>query len=178
LSDFFTLETNPGSLTLADTINSSDTISVMASEEWVLHGVLPGWLSLDKWTGTGNDILVFRTVQKNEEVQPRSAGFTVSSLSGLSAAFTVFQQGKTFGTGDIAGGSLKVYPVPSTGKIQIENNLPIKEITVFDINGKLISRQLPGNNSSSLDLSAVRKGVYYLLILCEERVFAKKIVLL
>jgi len=178
LSDFSMLETDPGNLTLADTINSTDTISVIACEDWVIHGVLPDWLSLDKWTGTGNDFLVFRTLQKNEDVQKRSAGFTISSVSGLSAGFTVFQEGKTSGTGAISNSSLSVYPVPSTGKLQVENNLPIKEITVFDTNGNLIYRQQPGNNSLSLNLSAERKGIYYLRVLCAERIYTKKIVLL
>lgn len=175
LSDFSLLDVSPGSLTLNETSNSTDTIFVISSSDWILHGTLPDWLWIDNWTGTGNGILVFQTLKANPDAQERSAGFYLNSGSNASVAFTVIQKAKSSGISDHDNPGLIIYPVPSTGLIHVENGIPIGEITVSDLKGKVIFRQEPGSAKGIIDLSGQGKGVYFIRVITSEGVSVKKV---
>jgi photosystem II stability/assembly factor-like uncharacterized protein len=175
LSDFSLLDVSPGSLTLNETSNSSDTIFVISSSDWILHGTLPDWLWVDNWTGTGNGILVFQTIKANPDAQERSAGFYLSSGNGASVAFTVIQKAKSSGIAYHDNPGLIIYPVPSSGLIHVENVILIDEITVSDLEGKVIFRQEPGSAKEIIDLSGQGKGVYFIRVITSEGVSVKKV---
>lgn len=175
LSDLSLLDVSPGSLVLNETSNSSDTIFVISSSDWIMHGTLPDWLWVDTWTGTGNGILVFQTIKANPDIQQRSAGFYLSSGSNASVAFTVIQKAKSSGVSYHGNPGLSIYPVPSSGLIHVENSIPIGEITVSDLEGKVIFRQEPGTAKEIIDLSGQGKGVYFISVITSEGVSVKKV---
>ena len=85
-------------------------------------------------------------------------------------AFTVIQMAKPSGIGDHENHGLIIYPVPSAGLINIENDIPIEEITVSDSEGKVIFRQKPGSVKVIIDLSEQGEGIYFIRIIIPEGV--------
>ncbi|MEI6884574.1 MAG: T9SS type A sorting domain-containing protein [Bacteroidota bacterium] len=175
LSDFSMLDVSPASLTLNEISGSSDTVFVISSADWIMHGILPDWLWVNKRSGTGNNTLVFETIKANAETQARSAGFYLSSENGKSVAFTVIQKGKSNGTGDYQNHHLKIYPIPTSGQIYIENDIPIAEITISNSEGKIIFSEKPGSLKEVIDLSDHVKGVCFIRIITPEGVSVKKL---
>jgi len=176
LSDFSLLDVSPGSLTLSASSNISDTVFVVSSSDWVMHGTLPDWLWADSWSGTGNGFLVFKTLEDNPEPQARSAGFWLSSGSGGSVAFTVIQKSKPSGIEDRHTRGPFIYPVPSSGVIHIENSSPILEITVSNSEGKVIFSQKPGSSEEIIDLSGHGKGICFIRIITSDGVSVRKLI--
>jgi len=74
---------------------------------------------------------------------------------------------------------IKIYPNPSNGIINIENNEHIKDISIFSMTGQLVnSIKYEQNNSKliNMDISQLDKGIYFLSIQTETSIFTKKII--
>ncbi|WP_456439150.1 T9SS type A sorting domain-containing protein [Psychroserpens sp.] len=75
--------------------------------------------------------------------------------------------------------NIKIYPNPSNGIVTIENNEAIKTISIFAINGQLISTLDYNQNKSEwlqMDISHLDKGIYFLSIQTDASIFTKKII--
>jgi hypothetical protein len=68
--------------------------------------------------------------------------------------------------------SLKVYPNPTLGKVNIDG-LEISEIKLFDINGRLINVY---QSTSSIDISSLPKGIYTLELMANTNLVTAKII--
>lgn len=80
------------------------------------------------------------------------------------------------------GNNITVYPNPSTGIIHIENlekNLhnPIEMIQLFNSEGRLIQYYQENSIQSSIDLSDLPKGAYYLKVQTTKQTAIKKLIL-
>jgi Leucine-rich repeat (LRR) protein len=75
---------------------------------------------------------------------------------------------------------VKVYPNPSSGKFTIELNDTEPDITaiIYDLSGSTISRTTSYNtNQLSIELSGIRKGIYFLRIMSGTKQFGRKIII-
>lgn len=64
-----------------------------------------------------------------------------------------------------AGNTLKVYPNPVSGRLQIENGSPISTIEVFDLTGRVVcQRNSVLEDSASIDFSNWANGTYVVKI--------------
>jgi hypothetical protein len=54
-----------------------------------------------------------------------------------------------------------VYPNPSNGFLNIKSSFLIKEITVTAIDGKRLFMQNPHNSQTTINLSILEKGIYF-----------------
>jgi GH35 family endo-1,4-beta-xylanase len=75
----------------------------------------------------------------------------------------------------------RVYPNPATsGKVTIENisGKTINLIEVIDIQGKLVKTVIPGNKNIEIEVSDLKKGIYFLRVLRENVVLDKKLIIL
>lgn len=72
--------------------------------------------------------------------------------------------------------SINIFPNPTTGIVNIsnKNNLSIDKIEIFDTSGKLIITK--NGNSSQIDISNLKKGMYFFKIYSDENVLTKKII--
>jgi len=70
---------------------------------------------------------------------------------------------------------ISIYPNPTTSviNIQIDDYLAYPEIIITDITGKTVMR----TDNLKIDLSAMKKGIYIVIVMGKESVFRKKIVL-
>lgn len=59
-------------------------------------------------------------------------------------------------------GQYKMYPNPSTGKLQIEGLEEVNTITLYDALGAIVKRiNVHAVNELNMDLSAIKKGLYF-----------------
>jgi PKD repeat protein len=76
--------------------------------------------------------------------------------------------------------SFVVYPNPTDGSlfIRIEDELVAKELTIFDLTGKEVSRFMPQEHDRliALDLSSVDEGLYFLRLRTDSGMTVKKFV--
>ena len=73
----------------------------------------------------------------------------------------------TYGTPEISSGQFRVFPNPSTGRVQIKTGTaagPSALLTLMDMQGQVLEqlRFPPGSNALNLELSGLRKGLYLL----------------
>ena len=72
----------------------------------------------------------------------------------------------------------KILTIPEeTQTIEFKRLSGEKIVTVYSLNGKIIQKKKTKNNLFELDLSSVKKGVYFVNIVSESRSFNKKIIL-
>lgn len=57
---------------------------------------------------------------------------------------------------------LNVYPNPATGIVHIEQEKELGEISIIDITGKTVLRQTEPGYKTSIDISALQAGVYFI----------------
>jgi hypothetical protein len=72
--------------------------------------------------------------------------------------------------------NVKVFPNPSSGSIAISSNQLIREVSVFDLSGKLIMTEKSDSYRISISTGALASGMYFLKIITDKRQIAKKIV--
>ncbi|RFC53544.1 extracellular catalytic domain type 1 short-chain-length polyhydroxyalkanoate depolymerase [Brumimicrobium aurantiacum] len=70
--------------------------------------------------------------------------------------------------------TLKIYPNPSTGAIQIETDQKVDKIDVVNTQGKTVATFK--NIQKSLEISNLNNGVYFVKIHSEEKVVTKKVI--
>lgn len=70
-----------------------------------------------------------------------------------------------------------VFPNPAYEIVNIESNYIINNLSVFDIQGRLICFKMNKSNSLSIDCSEFSKGIYYFQIKLENEIICKKIII-
>ncbi len=78
----------------------------------------------------------------------------------------------TVGINSISKNGFSIYPNPTNGKINIETQEQIEQITIIDITGKTIIE----TTNTEIDLSKQKIGTYFLKIETENGIFTEKII--
>lgn len=92
--------------------------------------------------------------------------------------FANYQKCIKVATNDLVLSKLKIYPNPTTGLVSIESPKDlIKNISVFDLVGKLVfsKSNFENNHSTNLDLTDLPKGLYLIVSTLEDSVEIMKI---
>lgn len=58
----------------------------------------------------------------------------------------------------------KMYPNPANGQVHFSGDLYQSELTVYDISGREVRREVPGSNDFTLDLREMSTGIYLVKI--------------
>lgn len=77
------------------------------------------------------------------------------------------------GIEDVDPASVKVYPNPVTSFLNIDSELEVKEVRVFDTNGKVV--YITDKNVQSVDMNSYSKGMYLVKIKTTEKELTFKI---
>ncbi|WP_347375034.1 T9SS type A sorting domain-containing protein [Aequorivita sp. Q41] len=86
---------------------------------------------------------------------------------------TEFVRGSLLGIKDFNNQKAIIYPNPSKGIVNINNN-NIEKIIIYSITGKIIKEMKP---QSQIDLSDINKGVYVIKLISDTNTFIEKIIL-
>jgi hypothetical protein len=125
-------------------------------DQWTLQGTFPG---LPRGYAGGfalaNDIYLGGGGMANTPI----AGPIYTDFWKLSNGITTMLEPGNPDTG------FRIYPNPSNDFISVESDVAgtsIERIRLYDINGKLLLSKQFENNSSSLDISTLSKGMYFI----------------
>jgi hypothetical protein len=69
---------------------------------------------------------------------------------------------------------LSVYPNPGSGRIFIQTDQTVNEITIMDLTGKIVLRQVV--NPNEIDISHLLSGIYLIQIGTDEKIFTQKLI--
>ncbi|MFA8450661.1 MAG: T9SS type A sorting domain-containing protein [Bacteroidales bacterium] len=86
-------------------------------------------------------------------------------------------KGQFMGLNELDSQKIKLYPNPSSGKIQIESNedLTNSDIYVYDLSGRIMYKHIYTGNA--IDLRELAEGTYILKAVSKENVIQKKFVI-
>ena len=151
-------------ITIHDLTN--DTISLKIYDRWgnkvadffeniVLSGTVSVTFNAD--TLLSNLYVVFFTLN--------SADFVFNLVKTSSANVEVYSFTK----------ELTVYPNPALDKIFIKSTNDIKEIRIFDCNGRKVLEQKNDYNNG-IDLTDLKKGIYLLHVVTKDKLFIEKVI--
>ena len=145
---------------------TKDTISLKIYDRWgnkvadffeniVLSGTVSVTFNAD--TLLSNLYVVFFTLN--------SADFVFNLVKTSSANVEVYSFTK----------ELTVYPNPALDKIFIKSTNDIKEIRIFDCNGRKVLEQKNDYNNG-IDLTDLKKGIYLLHVVTKDKLFIEKVI--
>uniref|UniRef100_A0A7C3UXR2 T9SS type A sorting domain-containing protein n=1 Tax=candidate division WOR-3 bacterium TaxID=2052148 RepID=A0A7C3UXR2_UNCW3 len=70
----------------------------------------------------------------------------------------------------------EIYPNPANSFFVIRSSLPVKEIEIFDVSGKLIKEIAFSSSKPKISLKGIKSGVYLLKIKAENKEFTQKLI--
>ncbi len=71
----------------------------------------------------------------------------------------------------------RIYPIPSTDKINIESPWRLQQLEVLDFSGKVLLSKVSSSVSEKLDVSNLQGGIYLLRMQAESKVFTYRILI-
>ena len=83
-------------------------------------------------------------------------------------------QNNTLNTKDLLANSFKVYPNPASSEINIQTDLNIDKLELYDFLGKFILKET--NSTKSIKLNNLKPGMYLLNIYSDDFRTVKKII--
>lgn len=72
--------------------------------------------------------------------------------------------------------SVGLYPNPTNGNVNINCSTSIRQIELFDVQGRILQTKIEDNNTAQLDLSHKANGLYFIRITTEAGVKVEKVV--
>ena len=103
----------------------------------------------------------------------RIGGAAVDPVSSNNQACITINRG-TVGINELTEGEVNVYPNPATTVINIDN-AEGAQVSVFDINGRMISNIESASANQTIDASSFAKGMYIVRIANGNNVITKKV---
>jgi YVTN family beta-propeller protein len=78
---------------------------------------------------------------------------------------------------DVKPFTSEIYPNPAKSFFVIRSSLPVKEIEIFDVSGKLIKEITFSTKEPKISLKGIKTGVYLLKIKTENKEFTEKLII-
>jgi hypothetical protein len=72
--------------------------------------------------------------------------------------------------------SVKVYPNPSKGNVNINCNFNIKSIALYDVQGRILETNLVNDVSKTIDISTKQNGIYFIKITTDKGIKVEKLI--
>ena len=125
-------------------------------------------------TYCGNEIPPVFVAHNNGMLTFRFHSNNSNNLSGWEALVSC---DTNVGLTEIKPETLELYPNPTSGKVFLKANQPLKKITVFDVNGQCVHSETVAGKEVGISLHALPNGLYFIIVNTEHNLFSKKVVL-
>ena len=164
--------TQDGDWDLTDGVNSNETVvSGLLTSGSDFYRLASGSAAID--AGVGTYSFLTKDILYGDRGVDFDAGAEEFDAGGTKGPYVLANVGLTIGFGalnalsvddiNIDKKGIKLYPVPSNGKLTISNGKNvIGEIKILDVQGKILYNQSTELNVIEIDLSHFSKGVYIL----------------
>jgi hypothetical protein len=121
-------------------------------------------------TDTGKHVMVVKVVGIMPDIIFCDS---IQELSSMSFHFNVVN---STGINEFSENSLSVFPNPANEQITLDDGQGvIKDISIYDIMGRKIRKHSINTTKSTLDVSNLQSGMYFLKILTEQGILTRKV---
>jgi photosystem II stability/assembly factor-like uncharacterized protein len=177
IQQLYYMNLNSDSLTLNSWQDSYDTLCMHSNDDWTIQGLIPDWLGVNKISGTGSDTLFFYTLAPNPDTISRVASLVLATQVVGPTTIAVTQHGKPVGIEVAHINRVQVYPNPAHDLLCISSERRIDKLELDNSSGTRVCSKIPGEKKSTLNISDLPKGVYFLTLTGENWVTNRKIVI-
>ncbi len=167
-----------GNSTISIAVNPLPTLNVVSSTSLLCIGetatLTAGGANSYSWSTTDATPVV--TVAPTTNTSYTVTGTTSLGCSNISVFTQSVSSCAGLNTFSSSFEKLVIYPNPSTGKLFIETGLTRFELTVYDVQGKVLVKGNIDDANTVVDLSEFGKGLYTIKLFCSSDLLVKKIV--
>ena len=110
-----------------------------------------------------------RCYEYNEECLYSDFSFNESIYDCYTPLYTGLEENET-------QNNILLYPNPAKERLYINTSIPIKQMTICNLLGQEIQKNNNLETTSSIDISGLKEGVYFVKIYTEKAVYATKII--
>jgi hypothetical protein len=157
--------TYPGELEIGSASGTDGQFLLTTETDWTVSDDA-SWLSLSTSGATGSSVVTVTATEANTSATPRTATVTIKARRISDITVTVTQQGITTGIDDSGAdqlGSVKIYPIPFSDIINLENIESVEKIVLTGLSGQIIKVVEPkGANSVTIPAGSLPGGTYLL----------------
>lgn len=133
-----------------------------------IEGLLMDWRSYTMAMDPMPDVRL-RCYEYNEECLYSDFSFNESIYDCYTPLYTGLEENET-------QNNILLYPNPAKEMLYINTSIPIKQMTICNLLGQEIQKYNNLETTSSIDISGLNEGVYFVKIYTEKVVLSKKIV--
>ena len=133
-----------------------------------IEGLLMDWRSYTMAMDPMPNVRL-RCYEYNEECLYSDFSFNESIYDCYTPLYTGLEENET-------QNNILLYPNPAKERLYINTSIPIKQMTICNLLGQEIQKYNNLETTSSIDISELNKGVYFVKIYTEKVVLSKKIV--
>ncbi|HOP00412.1 MAG TPA: C1 family peptidase [Bacteroidales bacterium] len=155
----------PEELTIGQQAGSTGQLTVATETDWTVTDDA-SWLSLSTPGATGNATITVSSEEENSSSAPRTAIATIKARRISDISITIMQNGIATNIED-SGTDLynyvKVYPIPFSDQINLENVQQFEKIVLTSLSGQLLLVVKPeGSQNVTIPASTLAGGTYLL----------------
>lgn len=133
-----------------------------------IEGLLMDWRSYTMAMDPMPNVRL-RCYEHNEECLYSDFSFDESIYDCYTPLYTGLEENET-------QNNILLYPNPAKERLYINTSLPIKELTICNLLGQEIQKYNMTEKTSSIDISGLKEGVYFVKLSTEKGVYATKII--
>jgi hypothetical protein len=133
-----------------------------------IEGLLMDWRSYTMAMDPMPDVRL-RCYEYNEECLYSDFSFNESIYDCYTPLYTGLEENET-------QNNILLYPNPAKERLYINTSIPIKQMTICNLLGQEIQKYNNLEKTSSIDISGLKEGVYFVKIYTEKVVYATKII--
>ena len=151
------------------------SIIALSTEDYIVVGGFPNIDELEKIYETSDGGNTWA-----ESVNIQEALFDINCT--MANCFAVGTNGKVYKKENIVSSTLdnkdyptlNIYPNPTKDILSIETNLSLTEISILNLNGRLIYTSF--EHKDKIDISHLPSGIYFIKVISDKGVFTKKVI--
>jgi hypothetical protein len=174
----FNLSVSSNDLAVAAGANSKVSFGIVSNTSWSVSSP-ELWLSFDRKTGLNNDSVVV-TAKTNRNPSPRAGVIKISGVGVDDQTITITQEADVTSIEEGENNRINVFPNPTSGQLIINfglNSLQEINIEIYNLQGNQVLSKTSRNTSEAIDLSGLTKGVYFLKIIYDEKIYCNNLIL-
>lgn len=133
-----------------------------------IEGLLMDWRSYTMAMDPMPNVRL-RCYEHNEECLYSDFSFNESIYDCYTPLYTGLEENET-------QNNILLYPNPAKKRLYINTSIPIKQMTICNLLGQEIQKYNMTEKTSSIDISGLKEGVYFVKLSTEKGVYATKII--
>jgi len=157
--------TSTEELSIGNESGSTGQFTIETETDWTISDDA-SWLSLSTAGAAGNATITVSSAEENSSSVSRTAIVTIKARRITDLTITVTQNGIITDIGDSGtdlDNDVKVYPIPFSGRVNLENVQRFEKIILIGLSGQVLLVVKPeGSQSVTIDSASLPDGTYLL----------------